>query len=189
MHELAAVPFARSLPTSWSLSNDVRLRISERPLTRAVLIKSGRHLDPARLASRLSVTLPLPNTYIAQTSCRWLWQGPREWLVIGDSNDSPSAEQLRHALDDIVAFAWDVADRTLHLQIAGSQATRLLASGTSLDVSLLPAGACCRTRFANLHVTILRTGPGEDFELIVDRVHAVSLHAWLERAVENLALK
>lgn len=187
MAELATIPFARSLPNEWRVFSGSRLNLSVRTPSSVVLVKLGRRVDSSRVAEKLGVVLPTANQCITQQQCLWLWQGPREWLVLGETGEAAHlTEHLNNITADAVALVVEVTDRTLHLQITGSQAMELLAKGISLDTSLVSSGSCCRTRLANMHCTIARTGAGEGFELIADQAYGVYLHTWLMHAAQDL---
>lgn len=188
MASLATIPYAHSLPTQWDVAADTGLRINEKALQAAVLIKAGRRSPVAAALADQGLALPSANRWSLNGDMRWLWQGPHEWLLT--SHTAAAAEltgRIEPMLAGMTAAVIDVTDRTLQLDIHGASAPRLLAKGTSLDPALVPMGACCRTRFAGLHATILRSTSDSDFSLIADRSMAVYLHAWLTRAAQDLA--
>lgn len=178
MHELATVPFAPSRDTDWRACSHAALQITERAPKSAVLLKAGRGADvPASLG------VPEANQWTLNGDTQLLWQGPREWLLLSDSAPaSVLVERTKRLVGPITAAVVDVTDRTLRLDIRGLTAADVLAKGTSLDAALLVSGACCRTRFANLQATVLRSEASSDFTLITDRATAVYLHAWLTLA-------
>lgn len=189
MADLATVPFARSLPNDWGIASHAELKLSERPFASTALVKLGRSVYLDRVTERLGHTLPTSNRWGAHQDCRWLNQGPKEWLVLNATDDAAThLQRLQAALTDVTAVALNVTDRTLCVRVAGSLAMQLLAKGTSLHASLLTEGACCRTRFANLQATLVRS-EADGFDLIADRVNAVYLHSWLKRAVQDLGVQ
>lgn len=190
MHELATIPFERSAATDWTAAGHASIRFSPRALTGAALVKAGRRIDLAtQISSAEGIRLPAPTTWAANGSTLWLWQGPREWLLIDNTiSGAELAERTRRSIDDVTAVALDVTDRVMLLDISGSAADLLLAKGTSLARALLPMGACCRTRFANLQATVFRENASSDFSLITERATGVYLHKWLSRAARDLAV-
>lgn len=185
--DLATIPFARSLVTDWSTVGHAGIRISQRDVKGAALLKLGRKVD---IPSAGPMTLPAPNTWALNGTTRWLWQGPKEFLLIDTSiGGAELAERATHMTGGgTTALSLDVTDRVLLLDVAGSAAGQLFSKGTSLKAALLPSGACCRTRFANLQATVLRDQAPGDFSLITERSTAVYLHCWLARAAQDLAL-
>lgn len=188
MADLATIPFARSLPNDWNIANHARLKLSQRPLASAVSIKLGRRVDLELITAKLGHELPAVNRYCTQRDGAWLWQGPKEWLVLSEARPALTQLQLLEAeLGDATVVALDVTDRTLILRMAGPLATQLIAKGTTLHASLLTEVVSCRTKFANLHATIFRSGD-DSYDLIVDRANAVYLHNWLRRSVQDLGV-
>lgn len=187
MASLATIPHARSLPTQWDVAADTGLRIAERALKAAVLIKAGRRTSVAAAFTDHGPILPSPNRWKLNGDAHWLWQGPHEWLITSERMVAAElAGRIESSLARMTVAVIDVTDRTLQLDIHGANAPRLFAKGTSLDPALLPVGACCRTRFAGLHVSVLRSTV-DDFSLIADRSMTVYLHAWLTQAAQDLA--
>ena len=183
MLELATIPYQRALVADWSALGNASLSIRERRGSGAAVLKVGR-----RVALPLDSALPAPNTWRQSGDAQWLWQGPREWLAISDSVDSKTMiAQTSPLTSGITATMVDVADRVLGLEVTGTNAAPLLASGTSLDPRRLAPGACCRTRFAALAVTIVIASTDGSFTLIADRASGVYLYSWLQRAIANLA--
>ena len=136
MADLAAVPFARSSATDWSALSRSTLRVSERTLRGALLLKAGRHADLAPIQP------PPPNTWTSSSDTRWLWQGPREWLLLSEAEPAAALEdRMARLLSHITAAVLDVTDRVLLIDIRGAAASRVFSQGTSLDPALLPAGS------------------------------------------------
>lgn len=77
---------------------------------------------------------------------------PDEWLLIGPAEGAPPpVPAVAHALVD-------VSERTLGVTIAGARAGDLLAAGCPVDLARFPVGACSRTLFGKVTVTLWRTG-------------------------------
>jgi heterotetrameric sarcosine oxidase gamma subunit len=187
MASLATIPYVRSLPTQWDVAADTELQIAERSLKAAVLIKAGRRSLVAAALGDHGFTMPAANRWELNGEARWLWQGPHECLITSDTLVAAElARDIESLLARMTVAVIDVTDRTLQLDIHGANAPRLFAKGTSLDPALLSVGACCRTRFAGLPVSVL-CSTVDGFSLIADRSFTVYLHAWLTRAAQDLA--
>lgn len=188
MRKLATIPCAHSLTTVWSAISNAAVQISERPVAGAVTLKAGRCVNIARtLVQETQAAAPPPNTWAANGNTLWLWQGPREWLMMSEAVNGPAlAERTARLMRHVTAAVLNITDKVLQLDVSGHCATHLFAKGTSLDPALLPAGGCCRTRFANLQATVVRYDSTGHFNLITDRSTALYLHEWLRRAVADL---
>src|SRR5882757_570707 len=144
MHELATIPFSRTSATDWSAISHERLRISERVLQGAALVKLSRRVDvDAALRSVIGDRPPAPGTWIANAETQWLWQGPREWLLISQAvPGSVLAERIATGLAGTTTIALEITDKLLLIDIASTASERLFSKGTSLDRALMPSGAC-----------------------------------------------
>ncbi|MDE2218997.1 MAG: sarcosine oxidase subunit gamma [Gammaproteobacteria bacterium] len=97
----------------------------------------------------------------AATRGEWaaLWLGPDEQLLVGmNSSHAQFEPRLAGALAGIAHALVDVSHRQAAIEIAGPDATRLLALGCPLDLHLsqAPVGLCTRTVFAKAEVVLWR---------------------------------
>lgn len=185
MHELAPIPFRRSLDIDWGGLGNASLRLAADDGLGAMLLKGGRFCEfESFVARELLPTAPEPARVHRQGDVTWLWQGPREWLLVSESLDGRAlAERCATKIGSLTAAAIDVSDRLLVLELSGPEALALVTKGTSLDPALLSPRACCRTRFAGLHATLFRPADAPTYGLIVDRATRVHLHAWLRKVL------
>lgn len=189
MPELVASLVAEScLPAGGHVFSDT-LRLSVLP-TRAILrlqigARSLKTVGAIRVAER---PLPLsPNSWSGEDPvfCRL---APNDWLI----------QSALHAVEDLVpavrrgcgkrSYAvTDVSDAFVTLALDGAQAPALLARGCGLDFSpdAFGAGACTRTRLAQLPVVLRRTQP-DRFECLVERPAAQFLYDWIQDAAASL---
>jgi sarcosine oxidase subunit gamma len=101
-----------------------------------------------------------------------LWLGPDEWLVLGArEEDFPGA-----------AATVDVSANRVHLELAGTGAAEVLATGCSLDLDALGPGRCAQTLLARAQVILLRPEL-ERWWILVRPSFAPYLRAWLEDAL------
>jgi heterotetrameric sarcosine oxidase gamma subunit len=193
MDELAPIAHRRSAAIDWSSlrgcahggigrSTQANPRFTAHTALSATLLKASRHAALETLVAReLQVPAPISLRVHRRDGITWLWQGPHEWLLLGDEPDGPSlAARFAAKLAGLTAAAIDVSDRTLVLEIEGSEAPDLIAKATSLDLSQLESRGCCRTRFAGLHASLFRLDASQSFGLVVDRALSIYLHSWLE---------
>jgi sarcosine oxidase, subunit gamma len=142
-------------------------RIASRPAGHILQILAS--LSAADIASRLS-GLAVGDARALRTA------GPETWYVVGAAPLTPQdIAQLEMRLGP---RAW-VIDQThgrARLEISGSSASSLLATGAAVDLAIgrFPIGAACETLFGHIGVHLTRTGPN-NFELLVGRSFAVSL--------------
>lgn len=183
MHELAPVPHRRSLAIDWAAMNDASTSFAAHEDIGAMLLKGGRHRDFAAFVAReLRVSPPESSRVHLQGDVTWLWQGPREWLLLSNSISGESlAARVGAKLGGLTAAALDVSDRIIILEITGPGARAVISKGTSLDLLQLMPRSCCRTRFAGLHATLFRLDDSETYGLIVDRTASVHLNTWLRK--------
>ena len=105
----------------------------------------------------------------AATQGDWtaLWLGPDEQLFVGpESSHAQFAPRVAAALAGHAHALVDVSHRQAAIELAGPEATRLLALGCPLDLHLsqAPVGFCTRTVFAKAEVVLWRQA-AEHFQL------------------------
>ena len=128
-------------------------------------------VDPATAAAPLAAAdLPLAiETCRAATQGEWaaLWLGPDEQLLVGpESSHMQFPPRVAAALAGRAHALVDVSHRQAAIELAGPEATRLLALGCPLDLHLsqAPVGFCTRTVFAKAEVVLWRQA-AEHFQL------------------------
>ena len=102
--------------------------------------------------------------------------GPGVWFLVGDA---PLTVTGIAAIEGALGGLAAVVDQThgrVRLKVEGPGASRLLATGIALDLSLAkcPPGFAAETQFGHIGVHLTRTGD-ERFELLVGRSFAQSL--------------
>ncbi len=124
----------------------------------------------------LGLDLPeTPNSVAGQA----LWLGPDEWLVVSDADPAGALEE---ALEGQHCAIVDVSEARAVLELSGSGAMEILASGCRLDLDTLRPGSCAQTALARAHALL---EPREDsvWRLYVGRSYAAYARAWLEDAI------
>jgi sarcosine oxidase subunit gamma len=116
-----------------------------------------------------------PNTTAGVGGATVLWLGPDEWLVLGGTEaDVPGA-----------AAAVDVSANRVAFELAGDDATEVLAQGCSLDLDRFEPGHCAQTLLARAQVILHRPDPGT-WRILVRPSFAPYLRAWLEDAIAGV---
>ncbi len=97
------------------------------------------------------------NTFTAAGAATVFWLGPDERLLCHTEKEPQALiDQLRETLPSATSAAVDVSDYYTVIQLSGSNARAVLASGTPLDIhpSVFAAGQCAQTRFGNASVLL-----------------------------------
>lgn len=150
-------------------------------LSLTILRGSGAEFHTA-VSGALDADLPgTPNT---TAMGRALWLGPDEWLVVSEAE---SAGALEEALEGQHAAVVDVSEARAVLELSGSGATEVLASGCRLDLDALRPGSCAQTALARAHV-LLEPRDGGVWRLYVGRSFEAYARAWLEDAIALQAI-
>jgi sarcosine oxidase subunit gamma len=185
---MADLGVRRSPLSGWSaalaeLPDAVRVR--ELPF----LTQLNMRLDPASAAAiavgkALGVDLPtVPCTSARAGDNEVLWHGPEEWLVLAPAgSEQQLATALREALADEHGAVTDVSAQRTAVQLSGTAARDVLASGCSIDLhpKVSPVGTCVQTLLAQTGVTIVvRDDTATDFLLLVRSSFAEYFAAWL----------
>ena len=112
-----------------------------------------------------------------------LWLGPDEWLLIAEDSADGVGARLEAALAGMFHTLVDVSHRQVAIEIAGSGAMRLLASGVPLDLDLaaFPVGMATRTLLLKAEITLWRREL-ERFRLETGRSFAPYVAAALTQA-------
>ena len=126
----------------------------------------------------------LPGTPNTTAMGRALWLGPDEWLVVSEAEPAGALEE---ALEGQHAAVVDVSEARAVLELSGSGAMEVLASGCRLDLDALRPGACAQTALARAHVLLEPRGGGI-WRLYVGRSFEAYARAWLEDAIALRAI-
>ena len=126
----------------------------------------------------------LPGTPNTTAMGRALWLGPDEWLVVSEAEPAGALEE---ALEGRYAAVVDVSEARAVLELSGSGATEVLASGCRLDLDALRPGSCAQTALARAHV-LLEPRDGGVWRLYVGRSFEAYARAWLEDAIALQAI-
>jgi sarcosine oxidase subunit gamma len=121
----------------------------------------------------------------ADRQFRILGYSPNEWLAISDTlAGSDLCERLSQHVKDQCIAATDVSCALKVLRVEGPCARSLLTQGCGLDLNpnAFPAGACTRTRFAQIAVIVNCIDSAERFDLYAGRSYLAYLKSWLEDA-------
>lgn len=140
--------------------------------------------DPALLpgfAAALGVTPPEAMLRATSAGPRaLLWLGPDEWLLLAEAE----ADIAWPATGPVSLV--DVSAGRAGCRLTGADAPLLLAEGCPLDAESLPPGACTRTLFGKVEVTLWRHAAAE-WQLETARSFAPHLGAHLAEALADLA--
>src|SRR5699024_10993559 len=98
-----------------------------------------------------------PNTFVTTDGVSALWLGPDEWLLVTEAGGQAALEsKINDHIGDLFAGVTDVSSYYTTIEIAGHEATELLARGTPLDLHprVFGAGRCAQTLLAKTAATI-----------------------------------
>jgi heterotetrameric sarcosine oxidase gamma subunit len=151
------------------------LRILEEPFLAVWSVRRSRIAQPAFSGLKLGFNLPeAANRFTgdAQTSCAWI--EPHAWLLLG-VDAMPEAPQ--HFL---IA---DVSDRSAVFRLSGPRAAELLAAACPAALpSVLGAGRCARTKFAEEADVFIQQLAPQEFRLLIDVGLARFAARWLRES-------
>jgi sarcosine oxidase, subunit gamma len=161
------------------------VELSELSPTRQV----GLRLRPPFPAYLAGVSLPLaPNRVAATGSVRALWLGPDEWLVVAEGDAPDLLPRLERAVMDRRASISDLSSSRTIVEIGGSAARDLLASGCGLDLHprAFRPDQCAQTLLARVPVILDQLDEAPRYRLLVQRSLSRWLIDWMIDAAEGL---
>ncbi len=142
---------------------------------------------PAYLAG---VPLPLAANRVAATgSVRTLWLGPDEWLVVAEGAAPDLLPRLERAVTGRRASVSDLSSSRVIIEIGGSAARDLLASGCGLDLHprAFGPGQCAQTLLSRVPVILDQLDEAPHYRLLTRRSYSRWLVDWMIDAAEGLA--
>jgi len=155
------------------------------PPPRPIVLGFGR-TGAAALAGALAelglTPLPRPNRAVQAEGRTLLWLAPDQWLLVGRAEEDEAALLAPLQAARVVAVAY--SDAWAVLRLAGPAARDLLQAGTSLDLHPRRFGPddSARTLFADAALLLHQVGPGDVFELYLDRSIGNFVWEWLSQA-------
>jgi sarcosine oxidase subunit gamma len=142
-----------------------------------------------RVAECLSLErLPPANCFLETPLGECLWLRPDEWLVVGEPS---SRERALAALESAVGredgAVVDVSSSRVLLEIQGSDARDLLASGCALDLHprAFGPGRCVQTLFGKAPVLICQMDHQPRFRLFVRPSLLAYVLSWLQDDIRS----
>jgi sarcosine oxidase, subunit gamma len=141
---------------------------------------------PAYLAG---VPLPLAANRVAATgSVRTLWLGPDEWLVVAEGAAPDLLPRLERAVTGRRASVSDLSSSRVIIEIGGSAARDLLASGCGLDLHprAFGPGQCAQTLLSRVPVILDQLDEAPHYRLLMRRSYSRWLVDWMIDAAEGL---
>lgn len=167
-----------------------RLIAVERQGVEKLILRGDRKELDSCVSHQAAVETPArPNTLAASADGRiCLWQKPNQWmLLLPGRRFSSEQHALRAALG--AGRVFDASARFVLLQLVGSDAPALLATGCSVDFrpSRFPDGQCASTRIEQVPVSILRVCEDSGYQLLVESSLARHLWLWLQSAIREFA--
>lgn len=135
----------------------------------------------AAFTKAIGDALPTEPNSVIDRETRLVWLSPSEWMITGGGG---AIEALAAALGSATGHVADVGEGKVQFDIGGDLARDLLAKGTSLDLhaSVLLAGHCAQTIFAQTSLLIERYRVDDKFLLTADISFADHLQRWFEDA-------
>jgi heterotetrameric sarcosine oxidase gamma subunit len=142
--------------------------IGARPDQRIRSLAAYKATLPA-LEAALGVALPAAPKRITHGGAEILWNGPRQWLVLGDL-----------ALPAGLAAITEQTDGLSLLTLSGPHAVEILKKLLPIDIARFAADEVAITSAAHIGVRVWKEG--DDFVLACFRSFAVALHHALAEA-------
>jgi len=149
------------------------VELDERPFLAHVNLR----LDPSDLSARarvlgtLGVELPVsPNTVSDGAGHAALWLAPDEWLFVGPTgSEGEIVASLQGALAPYHHSVLDITANRTTLELAGSRAREVLATGCALDLHprVFGPGRCAQTLYAKTQVVVWQVDHVPTFRLLV----------------------
>lgn len=161
------------------------LRIAEGPPARQV----GVRLRPPFPAYLAGIPLPLtPNRVATGAALRVLWLAPDEWLVVADGTAADVLPRLERAVAGRRAAVTDLSSSRAIIELVGSGAPEMLASGCGLDLHprVFGPGQCAQTLLARVPVILDQIDALPHYRVLVRRSYARWLVDWMIDAAEGL---
>lgn len=112
-----------------------------------------------KVGQALGVTFPVSLRANTTNDISVLWQGPDEFLVLGNEDKKSSlTAPIESACRDLLHALVDVSHRNVGFVLEGPDVELLLATAIQLDLSLphFPIGMTTRTLFAKADITLWR---------------------------------
>jgi sarcosine oxidase, subunit gamma len=150
----------------------------------------GLRLRPPFPAYLAGIPLPLMANRVAATgSVRTLWLGPDEWLVVAEGGAPDLVPRLERAVMGRRASVSDLSSSRTIIEISGSAARDLLASGCGLDLHprAFRPGQCAQTLLAHVPVILDQLDEAPRYRLLMRRSFSRWLVDWMIDAAEGLA--
>ncbi len=149
------------------------VELGERPFLAHVNLR----LDPSNLSARarvretLGVELPLsPNTVSDGAGHAALWLAPDEWLLVGPTgSEGEIVGSLQGALAPYHHSVLDITANRTTLELVGSRAREVLATGCGLDLHprVFGPGRCAQTLYAKTQLVVWQIDDVPTFRLLV----------------------
>lgn len=164
------------------------LQLQECPTACAILVTA--HIDNApalrtSLEKLLKVPLPGPNA-ISTGRMTILWQGPRDYLLLGEK---PGQTDMLTDLESLASgkalIAADYSSAITRISVSGDAIRDFLSVCVLVDTrkSAFPSATCLITRIDSARVTLVRRKNGVD--IIARRTDSWHLWRWLCDAADG----
>lgn len=145
-------------PLNGQLHKSDGLSVRELAPCSKVIVRGGESAMSAALRSAVGLGVEVKaNCFVSYTQGTLFWLGPNEWLIYNSGTDVGAfVHQLKNTLPRGESAAVNVSDYYTVIQIQGSKARAVLASGTPFDVHprVFKPGQCAQTRFGNASVLL-----------------------------------
>lgn len=139
--------------------------------------------DPSRTSLRdafrgaFGIALPsIPNSTTTSGELIAFWMGPRSWLLVAESPDSPldGFSDKRDALNAAGGALFDVSASRAAFRVAGPSATSVLAASCPLDLHprRFATGSCAQSMLGHVNALFYRQDDAPTFVVMVARSFA-----------------
>jgi sarcosine oxidase subunit gamma len=130
-----------------------------------------------QVTRQFSTALPIvPNTTARNDALTAFWLGPRSWLLVAESVDSPLAHFIEklNALNAAGGALFDLSASRVAYRLAGERAADVLASGCPLDLHprAFRAGDCAQSVFGRVNALLYKSDDAPTFAIMVARSFA-----------------
>jgi methylglutamate dehydrogenase subunit D len=140
-----------------------------------------------RLSGAVGLSLPTAGSVSGPGGVEISWWSHNSWMALGAD---PALAQILATLLDADASIIDQSDARIHFRISGTDATRTLEKGVTIDLHprVFRPGAAAATLLAHIAVHVRKIDDTPVYAVYVSRAFAADLWHWLEASAAEFGL-